>query len=81
MMGMRITAWLLCGAAIALAGCGEKTPGQSVKKSDVPAYQGSTGASAYAANGWKTGDQAAWEQQLRNRTQGQNEYSRAPTKP
>ena len=74
------TAWLLCGAAVALAACGEKTSG-AVKKSDVPAFQGSTGASAYVANGWKAGDQAAWEQQLRNRMQGQNEYSRAPTKP
>lgn len=80
-MMIRPSALVLCGAAIALAACGERTPGQSVKKSDVPAYQGSTGASAYVANGWKAGDQAAWEQQLRNRTQGQNEYSRAPSKP
>lgn len=77
---MRTTALVLCGAAIALAACGEKTAG-AAKKSDVPAWQGSTGASAYVANGWKAGDQAAWEQQLRNRTQGQNEYSRAATKP
>ncbi len=74
------TALLLCCAAFALAACGEKTAG-AVKKSDVPAFQGSTGASAYVANGWKAGDQAAWEQQLRNRTQGQNEYARTPTKP
>ena len=80
-MSMRIAALVLCGAAVALAACGEKAVGQSVKKSDVPAYQGSTGASAYVADGWKAGDQSAWEQQLRNRTQGQNEYSRAPSKP
>lgn len=79
-MIMRATAWVFCGAAITLAACGEKTAG-AAKKSDVPAYQGSTGASAYVADGWKAGDQAAWEQQLRNRMQGQNEYARTPTKP
>jgi hypothetical protein len=71
---------LLCCAALALGACGEKTAG-AVKKSDVPAFQGSTGASAYLANGWKASDHAAWEQQLRNRNQGQNEYSRAPAQP
>jgi len=74
------TALLLSCAALALAACGEKTAG-AAKKSDVPAWQGSTGASAYMANGWKAGDQTAWEQQLRNRTQGQNEYARTPTRP
>jgi hypothetical protein len=74
------SALLLSCAALALVACGEKTAG-AVKKSDVPAFQGSTGASAYVANGWKAGDQSAWEQQLRNRTQGQNEYARSPTKP
>jgi hypothetical protein len=80
MMSLRASALVLCGAAIALAACGEKTSG-AAKKSDVPAFQGSTGASAYMADGWKASDRAAWEQQLRNRTQGQNEYSRAPSKP
>jgi hypothetical protein len=74
------TALLLSCAALALAACGEKTAG-AAKKADVPAWQGSTGASAYGASGWKAGDQAAWEQQLRTRTQGQNEYSRAATQP
>lgn len=79
-MMKRATMLVLFGAAIALAACGEKTAG-AVKKSDVPAFQGSTGASAYMANGWKAGDQTAWDQQLRTRTQGQNEYSRAPSQP
>ena len=79
-MTKQATALLLCGAAIALAACGEKTAG-AVKKSDVPAFQGSTGASAYSASGWKAGDQSAWDQQLRARSQGQNEYSRAPAQP
>ncbi len=30
----------------------------------------------YAAPGWKGGDQASWEEQMRKRAQGQNEYTR-----
>ena len=71
------TAVLWCCMALGLAACGEKTT-NAAKKSDVPAYRGSTGASAYVANGWKAGDQTAWEQQLRARMQGQNEYIRVP---
>ena len=81
MINMRTTtALVLCGAAIALAACGEKIAG-AAKKADVPAFKGSTGQAAYSANGWKAGDQTAWDQQLRTRTQGQNEYSRAPAQP
>jgi hypothetical protein len=76
---MRIALLLSC-AALALTACGERTAG-AAKKSDVPAYQGSTAQATYSANGWKAGDQAAWDQQLRTRTQGQNEYSRAPSQP
>ena len=76
-MSMGKAALLLSCAAFALAACGEKTAG-AAKKSDVAAFQGSTGASAYTASGWKAGDQTAWELQIRNRNQGQNEYSRAP---
>ena len=79
-MSMRATALLLSCAALALVACGERTAG-AAKKSDTPAFQGSTGASAYSVSGWKSGDQNAWEQQMRNRNQGQNEYSRAPSKP
>jgi hypothetical protein len=74
------TALVLCGAAVALAACGEKTS-EAVKRSDVPAFQGSTAASAYMANGWNAGDKTAWDQQLRTRAQGQNEYARAPAQP
>ena len=74
------SALLLSCAALVLAACGEKTAG-AAKKSDVPAFQGSTGQAAYLANGFKAGDQTVWEQQLRTRAQGQNEYSRAPSQP
>jgi len=74
------TALVLCGAALALVACGEKTAG-AAKKADVPAWQGSTGASAYSIHTWKVGDQTSWEQQMRSRNAGQNEYSRAPAQP
>jgi len=77
MMRLTTTALLFACMGLGLAACGEKTT-NAAKKSDVPAYQGSTGASAYVANGWKAGDQTAWEQQMRNRLQGQNEYIRVP---
>ena len=80
MMTIRTAGWLLYSACLALAACGEKAAG-AAKKADVPAFQGSTGASAYVANGWKAGDQTAWEQQLRSRAQGQNEYARSAAKP
>jgi hypothetical protein len=65
-------------AALCIAGCGERpqTLGSSpAKKSDTKAWDGAPGA--YGAAGWQGGDQAAWEAQLRNRAQGQTEYSRA----
>lgn len=79
-MSMRKTAMLLCCAALALAACGEKTAG-AAKKADAPAWDGSTGASAYSIHTWKVGDKASWEQQMRSRNQGQNEYSRTPAQP
>jgi hypothetical protein len=62
-----------------LAACGDKPqtaqePG--AKKSDAKAWEGAS--NAYVAEGWKAGDQASWEAQLRARAQAQNEYSRAP---
>ena len=63
---------------LALAACSEKQQTTATHKSDVEPWQGSQ--TAFAAKGWQTGDKAAWEQQLRNRMQGQNEYSRAPAK-
>ena len=73
--------------ALAVTGCGEKaqTAG-SAKKVDAKAWE--TSQTTHLASGWKGGDQAAWEAQMRLRAQGQNEYSRtaaaapavAPTK-
>ena len=66
-------------AALALGGCGEKSQVAATKKSDGKPWEASQ--NAYVAQGWKPGDQASWEQQLKARSQNQNEYSRAPAKP
>ena len=65
----------LIAALAALAACTEKpqTLGGGSRQ-DSPAFQG-TGM-AYAVPGWKAGDQGSWEQQLKTRTQNQNDYSR-----
>jgi hypothetical protein len=72
MMRARITFLVL---AAALAGCGEK-PQTTTKKVDAHAWEGAR--DPFVASGWKAGDRASWEQQMRTRAQGQNEYARAP---
>jgi hypothetical protein len=62
----------LAGAVLALAACGEKPQGLGGVKQDSTAYSGT--GSAYVVPGWKQGDKASWEQQMRARTQtGQND--------
>ena len=64
--------------AAGLAACGEKaqTVQPAMKKSDGHAWDGAQ--NAYVAAGWKAGDKASWETQMRQRAQSQNEYNRAP---
>jgi len=66
-------------AALTLGGCGEKkqTMTGAGKKSDpAPWVVGSSANPAFAAAGWKGGDKAAWEAQMRQRNQAQNDYVR-----
>jgi hypothetical protein len=67
---------LLALAVAACAACGEKpqTANAGAKKTDTPPYEG--GQSVSAAPGWKAGDGASWDQQMRRRVQNQNEYVR-----
>ena len=63
-------------AVMLLAACEKpQVSQQTQRKPDVAAYQGTD--NAFADTSWKRGDQVAWEEQLRKRSQGQNEYSRA----
>jgi hypothetical protein len=69
---------LLCGlvaACVGLMGCTEKPQTASQRKADTRAFQGPD--DGYTAPGWKIGDEASWEAQMKTRAQGQNEYSRA----
>ncbi|WP_151447694.1 hypothetical protein [Lacisediminimonas profundi] len=58
-----------------LAGCGEKPQtGVSSYKPDQKPWAGA--ASPYNAAGYKGGDKAAWDTQMRARIQTQNEHNR-----
>jgi hypothetical protein len=65
---------LLTGSAVLLAGCGERdqTLRGAYNRSDGQPWQGAH--NAFVANGWAPGDKTAWEAQLRERVQRQNEY-------
>ena len=76
-MSLKTVVGLTCAAAL-LCACSEKPQTAQTRKSDSQPWAGAPG-DPYVASGWKAGDQASWEQQMRNRAQGQNEYSRATT--
>ncbi|MEJ7929081.1 hypothetical protein WG922_03755 [Ramlibacter sp. AN1015] len=66
----------LAGALALLAGCSEQPQDASGVKSDRPVFSGTGAPPPFALTDWKQGDKASWEQQLRVRGQGQNEYVR-----
>ena len=78
---VRTTLAATLAAMLLLSACAEKPQTAATKQHDAKPWQGvAAGQSADA--GWKAGDQAAWEEQLRNRAQrGQNEYTRAAAQP
>jgi hypothetical protein len=70
---------ILAAGALALAGCAEKEQTASGVKSDAAPFQGTSKQPPFMAAGWKPGDRAAWEQQLKVRTvNGQNDYVKVP---
>ena len=77
-MRTAITATLL-GLAVVLSACGEKPQTTGARKPDGKAWE--MNPNGFVASGWKTGDQASWEQQLRQRAQSQNEYMRSAAQP
>ena len=65
--------------ALLLPACKEHSQAEpaAMKKADAKAYTGATGEpKVYTATGWTAGDDASWQNQIRGRTQGQNEYVR-----
>ena len=61
-----------------IAACTEKPQTISQNsKSDKAAFQGTGVAAPFTAPGWKSGDKASWESQMKVRTQmGQNDYNK-----
>ena len=68
---------ILFAAALvtALAACGERPQTIETNTRDSTAYSGTN--KAFVNPGWKQGDKASWESQLKARSQyGQNDYTR-----
>lgn len=74
---MRRILWAVFPALL-IAGCGERDQvqisGSNTNRGDVPPWQAAK--TTYTAKGWSPGDKAAWEAQMRTRSQAQNEYNK-----
>ena len=78
-------AFVAVAAATLLAACGERQQTNTAGvKHDAAPWTGTSsgtkhegGGTVFTAPGWKVGDKASWEQELKTRAQnGQNEYTR-----
>ena len=74
---------LVAGLAVGLlSACGERSQvvayksGKYQGKPDTKPWDNDPGAALYTTSKWTGGDQASWENALRTRVQGQNEYNR-----
>ncbi|WP_236581810.1 hypothetical protein [Hydrogenophaga sp. BPS33] len=70
---------LFCATALVLlvallGACGEKAQTASRNAGESQAWNGAQ--PAFDAPGWKPGDKASWEEQIRQRNRQQNEYTR-----
>jgi hypothetical protein len=66
---------LAVGLAVFLAACEKPQNAPTARKADTKAWDAAQ--NPFVVPGWKSGDQASWESQMRNRAAGQNEYSSA----
>ena len=79
MTGRPFAAVAIGALALALVACGEKPQSMDMaaRKVDTQPWSPSEGTNpVHRAAGWKDGDKAAWEQQIRQRNQAQNDYAR-----
>lgn len=79
MMARALVFGVATALTVSLSACGEKpqTMDQAAKKADAEPWTVSDAANpAFTTPGWKAGDKAAWEQQIRQRNQAQNDYAR-----
>jgi len=70
---------VLLAAALLLVACTEKPQTAGTRKTDDKAWAGA--ADPYVAPGWKPGDETSWNEHVKQRAQGQNEYSRTGAAP
>ena len=75
---MRLPLLVTVGLLMLLGACTEK-PQTMARKADGKPWENSD--SSYLAKGYKPGDAAAWDNQIKQRNQSQNEYSRTNAKP
>lgn len=69
-----ITALSLCAAVFLLSACSEKPQTAGTHR---PSHQVANGVkSGFVAPGWQPGQPASWEEQIKLRNRGQNEYAR-----
>ena len=73
-MSRLLTTSAALALTFALGACTEKPQTASPSKADTPAWHAAD--NGYVAPGWKAGDRTSLEQQLRQRAQTQNEYTR-----
>jgi hypothetical protein len=73
---------LIATAALAIAGCGEKEqvvvyePGKYQGKPDNRSWDNPPPSAELRGGEWKQGDRATWEDSIKHRQMGQNEYRR-----
>ncbi|NRT57440.1 hypothetical protein [Sphaerotilus uruguayifluvii] len=73
-LGAVLLAGLGLGCGLMLGGCSERRQELHAKGPDAEPWSGKPGG--FGASGWQGGDQAAWQEQIRQRGQRQNEYAR-----
>ena len=74
---MRLAAvGVLLGTTLFVAACGETVqtiPSATTRKTDSAAWQ--IKDNGFIAPGWTPGNQQSWDEQLKKRAQGQNDFS------
>jgi hypothetical protein len=66
----------LLALALAIVGCGERARTEKSVSARAVQPPWDAAANPFVVSGWKSGDQASWQQQMTKRAQNQNEYLR-----
>ncbi|MBI4290539.1 MAG: hypothetical protein HY661_03550 [Betaproteobacteria bacterium] len=80
--GRALLAGVVVLASSLVSGCGERaqvvdyTSGKYQGKTDTRPWENDPGAARYTTSKWTPGNKTSWEEAIRVRNQGQNEYGR-----